>query len=85
MFDPPTATWYLRNTNTTGCADVTFVFGPPHESFSPVVGDWDGDGRDTVGLYDVTACIWYLSNHLQSGAADWTFIYGVPGQGCQYR
>ena len=31
-------TWYLRNSNTTGVADVTFTYGNPDDL--PLAGRW---------------------------------------------
>ncbi|MCJ7725077.1 MAG: L,D-transpeptidase family protein [Acidimicrobiia bacterium] len=47
LYDPLSATWYLRDTLGRSYA---FEFGPM--GALPVVGDWDGDGFDTVGAYD---------------------------------
>jgi hypothetical protein len=44
----------------------------------PLVGDWDGNGIDTVGLFDPATCTWYLRNSLSGGYADVTFSYGDP-------
>jgi len=33
-------TFYLRNTNTTGYADLTFPFG--NSGYIPIAGNWDG-------------------------------------------
>jgi hypothetical protein len=42
--------WYLRDTNTTGGPDIApFDFGGSQFPMQPVVGDWNGDGVDTVG------------------------------------
>lgn len=49
--------WHLRNSNTTGIGEVSFVFGPPPPGADPMVntldaalaGDWDGDGTDAPG------------------------------------
>ena len=40
--------WYLRNSVTTGVADVVVAYGNPGDV--PVVGDWNGDGVDTPGV-----------------------------------
>jgi uncharacterized delta-60 repeat protein len=86
FFDPQTCTWYLRNALTTGFADWTFGYGDPQRTaaggeraWGPVVGDWDGDGIDTIGMFDPASSTWYLRNSLSSGFADWTFGYGDPG------
>ena len=42
--------WSLRNTNSAGAVDVpTFSFGSANGT-RPVVGDWNGDGKTTVGI-----------------------------------
>lgn len=59
-------TWYLRDTATTGTADVTFVYGNPGDQ--KLMGDWDGDGVKTPGVFrDGT---FYLRNSNDSGVAD---------------
>ena len=39
--------FHLRNSNTTGAADLATGFGDPGDL--PVVGDWDGNGTTTIG------------------------------------
>src|SRR5262249_7778025 len=46
----------------------------------PVVGDWNGDGIDTIGVVDPTTGTWYLRNENSPGAPDIEpFRYGAPG------
>jgi hypothetical protein len=40
VYQPGTGTFFLRNTNASGPADLAFSFGPT--GAMPVVGDWDG-------------------------------------------
>jgi len=47
LYDPLTATWYLRD--SLGWISA-FEFGPV--GALPVMGDWDGDGFDSPGAYD---------------------------------
>jgi hypothetical protein len=73
---------YLRNSNTTGVADVTFLFGIPGDL--PVAADFDGDGCDTVSIYRPSEQRFYIINRLGSnggglGAADYFYDFGVPG------
>jgi hypothetical protein len=50
----------------------------------PVAGDWNGDGRDGIGVYDQATATFLLRNALQrqgpsdKGYADLTFTYGTP-------
>jgi len=47
LFDPADGSWYLRD--TTGRTTRMAAFGRAGDI--PLVGDWDGDGVDTPGLY----------------------------------
>jgi hypothetical protein len=85
FFDPATSTWYLRNSLTAGYADWTFGYGDPllttghaDRNWKPIVGDWDGNGTDTIGFFDPATSTWYLRNSLTAGYADWTFGCGDP-------
>jgi hypothetical protein len=77
VYDPATATCYLRNSNDRGYADTTLDYGPDGSDWIVITGDWNGDGVDTVGLYDPTTSMFYLRNSNDSGVADVTFAYGV--------
>jgi hypothetical protein len=76
---PGAAVWYLRNTNTPGAPDIgPFFYGLP--TWTPLVGDWNGDGITTVGAVDTATGTWYLRNENSNGAPDQgTFVYGEPG------
>jgi RHS repeat-associated protein len=45
----------------------------------PIVGDWNGDGTDTVGLYDPGTGNWFLKNTNSAGDADTIFSFGPGG------
>lgn len=70
---------FLRNTNTTGVADIAYTYGRSGDV--PVAGDFDGDGDDTVGIR--RASTWYLRNASPSttgaNAAELAVSYGRPG------
>jgi hypothetical protein len=70
-----TATFYLRNTNSNGAADLSFVFGTAGATRIPVAGDWNNDGTDTVGLYDPATGTFSLRNSNSAGSADITFTF----------
>ena len=46
-----------------------------------MVGDWDGDGRDGVGVYDPASAVFRLRNSLTSGNPDAQFRFGPRKQG----
>ena len=48
-----------------------------YRRISPVIGDWNGDGIDTVGVY--RNGVFYLRNSNTVGVADLAFRYGLPG------
>jgi hypothetical protein len=42
LYRPQTGTFYLKDSNVGGVADVTFRFGPGNSSWVPMAGDWNG-------------------------------------------
>jgi len=54
-----------------------FYYGDPGDY--PFVGDWDGDGVDTPGLYRQSDGYVYLRNSNTQGIADIKFFFGDPG------
>ena len=60
-----------------GAAEYSFGFGNPGDT--PFVGDFDGDGVDSVGLYRTSTGFVYFRNGLSTGVADLEFFYGDPG------
>jgi cyclophilin family peptidyl-prolyl cis-trans isomerase len=78
-FDPSTAHWYLRQSNSSGSPDAgSFAYGAA--GWTPVTGDWKGSGSSTVGVVDPSTMTWYLRNENSAGAPDaGTFQYGAPG------
>jgi len=76
VWNRSTGRWYLRDSNTAGAPNLSFVFDPAagQPSRSPVVGDWNGDGRDTIGIH--TPNRWQLRDANSAGAPTSTFDYG---------
>ena len=77
------STWYLdvdgsESWNAGG--DEVFSFGIAGDE--PVVGDWNGDGRDEVGVYRSSTGTWYLD---ADGSGSWNvagdtyFGFGIAG------
>ena len=74
LFDPATGEWYLRHAD--GTVD-RFYYGVPGDV--PLLGDWDCDGVDTVGMFRPTNGFAYLRNSNTQGFADISFFFGIPG------
>src|SRR5690606_23459186 len=68
---------YLRNSNSSGNASVSYYFGRSGDI--PVVGDFDGDGKDTLAVYRPSTGRFYIKNELKDGWADYEFVFGRPG------
>ena len=74
-----TATFLLRNSNTAGSPDISVAYGTPSSPTDdvPVVGDWDGDGDDTIGVYRRSTNTWLLRNSNTAGSAQITAPFGT--------
>ncbi len=82
IYRPSEARFYIvnklgENEGGLGAAEYSFLFGNPGDK--PVVGDWDGDGIDEIGLHRETAGFFYYRNTLTTGIADGQFYFGDPG------
>ena len=59
-----------------GNAELDYYFGNPGDK--PFVGDFDGDGVDTLGLHrESTGLVYFRNSHTQ-GVADKQFFFGNP-------
>ena len=61
--------------------DLRFTLQAPGTGRLPVAGDWNGDGIETVGLYDPATQTFYLRNTNTTGPADLTFTFTGAGPG----
>ena len=82
IYRPSEARFYIINElgedeGGLGAADYSFLFGDVGDK--PVVGDWDIDGIDEVGLHRETTGFFYWRNTLDTGIADGQFFFGDPG------
>jgi hypothetical protein len=81
VYVPSTGSWFLRNANSPGVADLVFGYGAGNAGYLPLAGDWDGDGIDTVGLYNPSTGAFFLKNANTPGAADIVFAFGAGNAG----
>jgi hypothetical protein len=66
---------YFLNDHFDGAANRVFRYGEPSDAV--FVGDWDGNGTDTLAVRRGNA--FYLKNTTTGGAADTVITYGDPG------
>jgi hypothetical protein len=79
LYTSATGAFQLRNSNSSGPANVTFTFGAG--GAKPMSGDWNGDGTSTIGLYDPATSTFFLRNSNTAGGADVTFSFGAANAG----
>ena len=60
-----------------GVADARFPLGAPGDV--PFVGDFDGDGRDTVGIHRASSGAVALLERNEAGSPEVSFGFGDPG------
>ena len=69
------ASFHLRNSNSSGWADLGFFYGG--SSDIPLTGDWNGDGVDTIAVY--SNGVFHLRNSNTGGFSDISFAFGGSG------
>ncbi|MEO7572890.1 MAG: SpoIID/LytB domain-containing protein [Acidimicrobiales bacterium] len=68
--------WFLRNTSSSGVADVSRAFGLKGDQV--LLCDWNGDGVDTPGVF--RGGLWETTDsNLPNGPTNPAFGYGDPG------
>ncbi len=78
VFDPSTASVYLRSENSSGVPDAGhYNYGVP--GWTAITGDFNGDGKETVGVYNSSTATFFLNNAATSFADIPAFNYGMPG------
>lgn len=71
----------IKRYEGTTAGDLAFPYG--QKGWVPVSGDWNGDKKVTIGLYDPVNSVFYLKNTNGTGYADATFAFGSPSAGWQ--
>ena len=73
LFNSGTGEWHLRGQDGT---ITSFYYGIPGDI--PLLGDWDCDGFDTVGVYRPSDGSAHLRNSNVFGFAEIEFFFGIP-------
>jgi hypothetical protein len=70
--------FHLRNALSNGTSDYAFTLAPGTTTGSilPVIGDWNGDGKDSAGWWNRSDSGFHLRNALSNGASDQAFVFG---------
>ena len=79
LYRPSSGFTYYTNSTPVGPNDLaptdgTLSYGVPTDRL--VIGDWDGDGTDTVGVFRPSETSVYLRNTNTTGPADVTYFFG---------
>ena len=75
-YAPGEGRFRLRNDLTPGFAQANYRYGPAPSAWLPLIGDWDGDGIDTPGLYDSAGGRFLLRNVHAQGFPQVNFRFG---------
>jgi len=80
LYDPATSRFLVLIANSGGSAGlipVSVLLGSPGRNALPVVGDWDADGADGLGIYDPGSAVFRLKNSPLFGPdTDFLFRFG---------
>jgi len=76
-WEPGPRGWHLSNALMPGPSNYIFARGA--EGSTPVVGDWNGDGRDSTGYYEPGPRGWHLRDELNPGPSQYIFARGAEG------
>ena len=66
--------FYLVNSNASIPATDSFMYGPPNTM--PISGDWDGDGKESIGIYHTNSGDFFLTDVNVMANAQYVFTFG---------
>lgn len=76
LYRPSTSTFILRDANAASANEVSVIFSGVSVAARPIIGDWDGDGTDSVGLFDNGT--FYLKNvNTTAAPIAYTIAFGL--------
>lgn len=84
FYDPDRSVFMLRNRlSAPALPEMEFKFevGQTNRGWIPLAGDWNGDGRDGVGLFDPVNSVFYLRDDLWDGLHQYKIYLAEIGAG----
>ncbi len=72
--------WLLNNQQDSNY-EIQFMTPVVAANWIPISGDWDGDGKDSTGLYDPKTGTWYLNNKSDGSFTDMFVVTTPVGNG----
>lgn len=75
-FDPNSAMWYPRNSNSPGQPDAVWHYGYGGGESHPVAADYNGDRRTDLAIF--REGVWYIRTEAGPGDYQRSFAYGLP-------
>lgn len=75
LYEPEISLFRLKNILQGNKADLIFKFGKKdtETEFYPVSGNWNGEGSDSIGIYDKNEGIFRLKNNLAEDKSEQSF------------
>lgn len=73
--------WQFWQTTQTSQPAISFSFGPAESGWTPVIGDWNGNGTDGIGVYKNG--LWLLRSATGGGSVDSALLFGPAEPGWQ--
>lgn len=77
VFRTSTNQFLLRNSNSSGTADLTKLFGGPGDL--PIAGDWNGDGADDFGFFRPSTRQFFLKTNQLILSQTFIITFGLLG------
>jgi hypothetical protein len=62
-------------------ADIAFPYGAAQSGWQPLIGDWNGDAKDSAGFFIYNANHFFLRDAFTAGMADYSFAMGEANKG----
>ncbi len=77
LYDPSSALFLLKHNDANQQQGTVFQYGPFKNNMQVIIGDWIGNGKDSVGLYDADTGVFFLKGNVEDNSKeDINFHFG---------